>query len=93
MAAALAALGLEMDEEVELEEPFYLWPDNLSTFRIWLSVQTQWRKDGGRPTGLDYSGVETCLRLRGVKKSQWGPVFDVIQDMEIASLNVWAEQK
>jgi hypothetical protein len=94
VTAALAAFGLEATEPLELDETFALWPECLRVFNLWISVQTQWRISGmGGATGLDYAGVEACMRMRGVHKTEWVSVFADLQVMERAALREWASQK
>lgn len=90
---ALAAWGLVAAEPMELEETFALWPENLPTFNFWRVIQTQWRIGGtGRPSGLDYGGVHTCMDLHGIRKKNQPEVFAGLQAMERATLIAWDKQ-
>lgn len=61
-----AALGIQPDALVDLADPllpFYLWPENLSGWQLFMSVQGQWRGGMSRE-GLDLPGVEIVIRQR-----------------------------
>lgn len=93
ISAALAALGLEVEEPLELEEEFALWPECVPTFQFWQAVQTQWRIGmTGRATGLDYQGVKACMELCGIPRKKRTELFAGIRAMERATLNEWAAQ-
>jgi hypothetical protein len=90
VAEALAALGLYCAEESVIDEDeFWLWPENEEAFWLWLSIQTQWQKDMERRVGLNYAGVESCMRLRGIRKKDRLRLFGLIQAMENAALEEW----
>jgi hypothetical protein len=91
MAAALAAVGLVAEEPVCVAEPFYLWPENSQVFDLWLSLQTQWTCESGCRIGLNYLGVEACMRLRGMARRQREEQFLMIQQMEFSMLKDWAK--
>lgn len=91
---ALAAIGLYVEGGVELnEDEYWLWPENEEAFGFWLSVQTQWNVGMAGAIGLNYPGVETCLRMRGLKKKAQQNLFLLIQMMERACLEEWARQR
>jgi len=91
---ALAMLGLTVDGSAEPdEEEFWLWPESEEAFDLWLSIQTQWSVGMGGATGLNYPGVEACMRLRGLKKKSRQKLFLPIQMMERVCLEEWARQR
>lgn len=91
---ALAAVGLCAEGGITLQEDeYWLWPENDEAFSMWLCVQTQWNAGMGGATGLNYPGVETCLRLRGLKKKAQQKLFLLIQMMERACLEEWARKR
>lgn len=91
---ALAAVGLVATAQLDIEETFSLWPENLPTFLLWQSVQTQWRTGGmGSATGLDYGGVQACMDLRGIRKKDRAQMFESLQAMENATLTEWEKKK
>lgn len=93
---ALAAFGLRLaDDAPQRERVFYLWPENLRAFNAWMRVQTQWRVGGmGTPTGLDYAGVEACIRMaRLAPPRRVRSLLAELQVMERSTLATWAEQQ
>lgn len=93
-AEALAAIGLQVEGELDVEEVFELWPDNVVAFNFWRTVQTQWLYAGmGVATGLNYQGVKACMELRGIPKKAQAEIFAAVQVMEAATLREWAKQK
>lgn len=94
VADAMAAFGIYCEEPVVIDDDeFWLWPENEAAFQLWLSLQSQWMVGMSGPTGLNYAGVEVCMRLRGTKKSEQRALFDSIQAMEQAALEAWAAQR
>jgi hypothetical protein len=105
--AALAAFGLVLDRPPEPDhDTFYLWPELVPAMRMWHAVQTQWRVSivgavaagmGAVPvagcTGLDYAGVEIVMRRRGIRGAAADEMFGLLQAMERAALDVWAERR
>lgn len=92
MQAAFAAFGLKAAALPE-EEEFWLWPDNVPAFDLWLRLQTQWRVGLNGRTGLDYSGVESCMRLLRVSRQEWSEMFRGVQAMEREVLEVIAQRR
>ena len=90
----LAAFGLLPEGGMVLEqEEYWLWPENDEAFGMWLAIQTQWNAGMAGATGLNYPGVEVCLRMRGLKKKSRRHMFRLIQMMERACLEEWAEKR
>lgn len=59
--------------------------------RIWMRVQTQWRCGPGGYYGLDYPAVfQVMARLKEADPD--GEIFDGLQVMETAALNVMTER-
>ncbi len=92
IADALAAIGLRAESGMAAEEEFYLWPDNVAAFNLWLSIQTQWVIGMNGRTGLDYPGVEVCMRLHQVHKKEQREMFVGLQAMEHAALDEWSKK-
>lgn len=61
---------------------------------LWFAVQTQWHRGGmeGRRSGLDYPGVLAVMEIRGFKGPDRAEAFGLLQAMETAALESWAEQ-
>jgi len=91
---ALAALGLQADGDLEVEEVFELWPENVKAFNYWRSVQTQWMFTGmGVATGLNYAGIESDMNMNGIRKKDRPELFAAVKVMEAAALREWAQQR
>ena len=90
---ALAAIGLRLESSLAPEEEFYLWPENVATFNLWLSLQTQWITGMNGRTGLNYAGVEVCMRLHQVRKKEQREMFVGLQAMEHAALDEWSKKR
>jgi hypothetical protein len=44
-------------------------------------------------TGLNYPGVETCMRMHGLPRKKQPQLFAAIQVMEQAALEEWASKR
>lgn len=94
LAEAFAALGLQFDEELSIDQDeFWLWPENEEIFWLWVGLQTQWMASMSGATGLNYAGVEACLRLKDIPKKKRKVFFPLIQHMENAALEEWAAKR
>lgn len=63
-------------------------PENWDTLLLFLALATQWRIGGmGGFLGLDYSAVESTLRLMGLWRRR-AELFSGLQVMERAALPV-----
>jgi len=94
IAEALAAFGLQCEDDTILDEDeFWLWPENEGALAFWCAVQTQWTVGMAGVIGLNYSGVESCMRMRGISKRERPALFALIQAMERAAMNEWAAQR
>lgn len=90
----MAALGIYCEEELDVEDDeFWLWPDNEEMFHLWLSLQTQWSIGMAGPTGLNYAGVEACMRMQGIKAKKQHGFFMLIQAMEQSALDEWKSKQ
>lgn len=95
MARILAQVGLQADRPV-IQAPTIavLWPENVGCWRVWCSVQTQWRVGFAGATGLDYAAVWAVLDKTGPRqrrmRREW---FEHIQSMESAAMDAWAERR
>lgn len=65
-----------------------MWPDNWQALDVFVAMQTQWRFSAIGPTGLDYSALDSVMRLRGVRKRDRADAFEAIRIMEGAALDV-----
>lgn len=89
---ALAALGLVIETEEEIEETFALWPECCETFFFWLKIQTQWVRDmNGNPERLDYQAVDVVMKWEGIPAKKRKELSNEIRAMEISILNMTHE--
>lgn len=94
LAEAAAGFGLVMDRVPQIaEDVFWLWPENEPIWQLWLFVQTLWVTDQGIRTGLNYSGVEVCMRHRPIPRGERNDWFVSLQGMEIAALAAYAAKR
>jgi hypothetical protein len=94
VAEALAALGLYLEPGESPQQPreWHLWPEHLAAFELFLGLQTQWVVGMGGPVGLAYAGVESCLRLYGLKPVDRRQRFAELQHIERGWLAGWHEK-
>lgn len=98
---AMAAFGAGPDdltraESVRGDRPFEVWPENWKAVQLFLALSTQWRfvgistMVGARivQTGLDYSAVESIMRLMDIKPRRRAALFKKLQIMEQAALDI-----
>jgi len=85
-------MGLYVEGELSLDDgnEFWLWPDNEETFLFWMAIQTQWSTGMAGPTGLNYQSIEICMRRRRVPPGERDRLFELVQAMERAALDEWA---
>lgn len=87
MAAALAASAA-----AAAPEAFEVMPENWDAMRLFLAMETQWRRAGmsGIATGLDYAVLRPVARLFGLATS--ADLFDRVRILEGAALLAMAER-
>jgi hypothetical protein len=93
LADAMAAFGLVAEAPIELDEEFYLWPENEEVFWLWMAVQTQWDVADGVRYKLNYTGVEVVARAWRIGRREWGGIFSLLQVMERSCLDEWASNR
>lgn len=75
----------------------YLWPENVTAWRCWQEMQTQWRVGVAGATGLDYAGVVAYIdeqqRCRRLRRRDRASVWDGVRACEAAVLAVWSQQR
>jgi hypothetical protein len=74
-------------------DPVEIWPENVETVNVFISMSTQWRVSMSGPTGLDNSALIDTMRLLGVARSRWPEVFAGIRVMEDVALGKMRETK
>lgn len=72
---------------------FYLLPEHLPAFALWLDIQTQWRVGMGGAAGLDYAGVRAAPAFRALPRSKRESAFAGVCIMERATLDEWARRR
>ncbi len=82
----------EGDGDVQAEQPILVWPENWESVDLFLFLQTQWRTAGmdAARVGLDYRAAHAELDGRRVLDHE--PYMRDLQVMEIAAIEVFAEQ-
>ena len=105
LAADATALGMRIvyvDENgdeaqaspVEDLPTFWLWPDALPVWMLWLGLRTQWRVGMGGATGLDYTAVLADLREQIPDDApERRQTYLDIKAMEAVTLQEWADQR
>ncbi len=63
-----------------------VWPCHEQALVVFSKLGTQWRSGMAGATGLDYSGVESALRMLRIPRTDWPGLFDDIHVMEQAAL-------
>ena len=97
ITTALAAWGLQADATQPVrpdEKVFYLWPDCLPAWGLWLRIQTHWRVGMQGREGL--ATADLCAYLRDVERIRprdFAATYRCLQAMETASLKEWAKQR
>lgn len=73
-----------LTDAIEHADTIELWPENVEPISVFMRLQSQWRVGPAGPLGLEYSCVESFLRLARVKRTP--ELFADIQAMETAAL-------
>lgn len=90
---ALAAFGLVATRLAEPVDLIYLWPENVPTWNLFQSLQTQWVVGMSGAIGLNYQSVNIVMTHRAIPRRDRQQVFSEIQAMERATLSAWEKQK
>lgn len=104
MADDLMVLGLDQEAAQyaqQAESACELWPDNVTTFKVFDVMGRQWRTVtisslGGstvRYQGLDYGVIRDVLILMGIKRGEWSEIFEGLRVMEKAALKVFEDRE
>ena len=90
----LVAFGMDASFLPDSEpDEFELYQENLQAFDVFCSSATQWRYAGmtGVQTGLDYSAVESVMRMMGTEDT--AETFQKVRLIEMGALNAMSEQR
>jgi len=79
--------------EEAIGPPTEIWPDNDLAVSTFLSMSTQWRSGGFGATGLDYTALESVMRMTGVPRKEWADVFHGVGVMESEALKLMRKEK
>jgi hypothetical protein len=81
-AAEAAQFGLTLEEA---QGPsIEVWPDNILSVNVFISMSTQWRTGAAGATGLDYTALEATMRMMGITAN--GEILEDIRVLEDAAL-------
>jgi hypothetical protein len=72
--------------EASKTEEVEVWPEHWTVFRLFCSLQTQWRVGMCGPTGLDYAALYPLLDRLATTDEEWEEMFNDIQVMEREAL-------
>lgn len=84
-AAEAAQFGLTLEEAQG--EATEIWPDNLQAVNVFIAASTQWRTGAAGATGLDYTALESTMRMMGVKRKEHGEVLEDVRVLEDTALD------
>ena len=74
------------------EEQFYLWPEHLNAFDLFMRCQTQWRISAlGQVTGFYYDSVLAIAKL--YEYDDLKSVIEDFQVMEIKAIEILNKDK
>lgn len=79
------------EDDADDASAFAVEPDNWDNWLIFLAVSTQWvwasmGMGGAARVALNYSAVESALRMQGIKRKRWPGVFADLRHIERAVL-------
>lgn len=86
-------MGLEAEQDVDVLETIYLWPENVDSWNLYQSVGTQWLVNIDGATGLNYPSIESVMRMWRIKPRAQRRKLRDIQVMERAALLAWREKR
>ena len=84
-------MGLTIDD-VASEYEIELWPDTEPAVSLFIELRTQWRMGFSGPIGLDYSAVESVMRIHRVPAAKRSGLLDDLRVMEDEALCVLAKE-
>lgn len=80
----LADMGLRLDDfPLEIIE---VWPENVTAFRVFPSLRTQWTSSGAGAIGLNYSSLPFVFDMHGIPAEDRPDLFEQIKVMENGAL-------
>jgi len=86
----LAVSGLTAaDFEAEVVD---IWPEHFQAYRLFVSMQTQWRVGVSGPTGLDFEVAYRRMDRLGLTSDEYDDLDEDLQAMELAALAAMHER-
>lgn len=76
-----------------VDDDFFLWPENATTWREFLELQGQWRTSMAGPYALDFTAVLGHLRERYPRRAARLPIYEGVLVCHSAVLKVWNERR
>ena len=70
-----------------------VYPDVWPALDMLIDMQTQWRVGAAGATGMDYTALETLMRVKRVKAAERAELLGDVRRMETAVLELWREQR
>jgi hypothetical protein len=70
-----------------------VYPDVWPALDMLIDMQTQWRVGAAGATGMDYTALETLMRVKRVKNADRSDLLGDVRRMESAVLELWREQR
>lgn len=74
------------------DQAFEVWPENWPAFRLFCTVQTQWRTGIAGPTGLDYTAVLALMARMELSREDHDSLFDDVQVLERSALETMSQK-
>lgn len=93
LGEALDFFGLVPEGPVGASVPaFYLWPENVEAWSLFLSCGTQWRSGPNGREGMSYPGVQIVMRdVVCIPRARRSQRMREVHLMSVSALNAWAE--
>lgn len=77
------------DAPLQIDDgPLIVWPENRPVVRLFMQLQTQWRKrPSGALDGLRYEAARTVIEVQRLKRPR--RLFGQLVEMEHAAVEAW----
>ena len=89
---ALAAFGLVAVRQLDPVGTVYLWPENVATWNLFQSLDTQW-VEGPTGAGINFASLKIAMGFMRIKRRDEPEVFGEIKAMERATVLAWKERE
>ncbi|MFY3534652.1 DUF1799 domain-containing protein [Achromobacter denitrificans] len=81
-----------MTPEDVAPEPIEIWPENLTAFKLFDSLASQWRVGMAGRTGLDYGAMFHKMDRMGLSPEQYEELEDQMRVLEYAALDEMSKE-